>query len=85
MTDRERHGFDLLHSKHKHLRELCADLGPFCQSLYSLLYNSISPKSFGDMDEKAAYNLASSARLESVSVYLPTRVRLEKATASRIL
>jgi len=50
-----------------------------------MLFNSITPKSFGDLDEEEAYKLAASARLKTVSVYLPTRVKLSDHTAAYVL
>jgi len=71
--------------EHPRLRKLMTDQGSFCQSLYSLLFNALSPKSFGTDDDDAAYLLASTAQLKSVSVYLPTREALVKANASKVL
>lgn len=39
--------FKALHNAHDRLRSSYAKLGEFCQSLYSLLYNVLSVKSFG--------------------------------------
>ena len=82
---RESQHFERLFEEHGMLRSLLEDQGPFCQSLYSLLYNSIGPKSFGKVSEEEAYTLASTARLKSVSVYLPAKIPLTKNTASKIL
>ena len=75
--------FKALSKAHAGLRKSYEKLGKFCQSLYSLLYNVLSEKSFGPSTEAnvsmgvMALNLASSARISKVNVYLPVKTEFK--------